>query len=138
MKLIFLDIDGVINVLGHVQQRAIKELNRIVMETGAFIVVSSTWRHDSEVFGTLRSWGVIGTFLGKTPDLSRQNSRVIVGVERWQEIEEYLDFLQEQPRMVILDDDRDMGKYMGVLVQTDNRVGLTRKDADRAIRLLSR
>jgi predicted mannosyl-3-phosphoglycerate phosphatase (HAD superfamily) len=53
MKIIFLDIDGVLNnynTLGeglNWESNAVKILKRIIKETGAKVVLSSTWRRGS-------------------------------------------------------------------------------------------
>lgn len=94
MKIIFLDIDGVLNSNDwyvyrrdnvpmdsvHAQYpfyeldpRAVKNLNRLINETGAKVVISSTWRLGrtiSELQELLDSVGFIGEIVGITPHLS--------------------------------------------------------------------
>jgi hypothetical protein len=129
MKLIFLDFDGVVNTrlydskkdkIGYFHpedeavnnKNAIGFLNLLVKETGAKVVVSSTWRR-GETVETLSEWlcnsGFEGEVIGKTP---RMDSYC-----RGAEIEEYLLRLNDVESYVILDDDSDMLKH-----QMDNFV----------------
>lgn len=94
MKIVFLDIDGVINTdnshhspgsyatfpgsmqiyLQPLDPKAIGNLNRITETTGAKIVISSTWREPFVRYGQfdllekyLRAQGVLGEIIGYTP-----------------------------------------------------------------------
>jgi hypothetical protein len=69
VKVIFLDVDGVLN--GHESQwRVIPEcvrlLNEIVERTGAKLVLSSSWRLLSDWEPAVREYGVTGEFVGVT------------------------------------------------------------------------
>lgn len=109
MKIIFLDIDGVLNLVpqGRDEYGAIfhthfvTNLEKIISETGADIVISSTWRMGNGLDGMQKMWqkrGLPGTVIGVTP---------IMNTIRGEEIAEYL---RENPvdNYVILDDDSDM------------------------------
>lgn len=151
MRVVFLDFDGVLNsqkffeaqystlgraaTLGTPEQldpSAIALVNDILAETGAVVVISSTWR----MFGVekcvamLREVGLAGEVVGATPRLDGY---------RGAEIEHWLT-LNAPPRgiaaFVILDDDSDMEPHMAKLVQTDHMVGLTHADARRAVAML--
>lgn len=136
MRLVFLDIDGVLRVGVETKQSCVDELNRLLWTTGAKVVVSSTWRRDPNIFKILTEWGVLNQFVGVTPDLSMNRNGFVVGVERWKEIEAFLDsFSEKNNQIVILDDDKDMGKYLNRLVQTDPYQGITRENADDAIHI---
>lgn len=147
MKILFLDIDGVLvnrasyslpgsgsasRSIAHPD--CVKALNRILTETGAFIVISSVWRRDG-VMGMrehLNRWNVTPRrIIGCTPF---SGDRV-----RGDEIQAWLDSYRREviESFVILDDDSDMKHLMHRLVKTDGIVGLTEADADRAIALLS-
>jgi len=86
-KLIFLDVDGVLNSLiwmermndagknkdgfffENVDVEAVARLNRIVEATGAAVVVSSTWRigrSAKELQALLDAHGFVGNVIGKT------------------------------------------------------------------------
>lgn len=122
MKIIFLDVDGVLNYSrmdkddhirtdgGLVSRRCVKLLNQITDRTGAKLVVSSVWRFDGEkIYETLRSAGVTGEFVGLTP---RGCNCCLRGNEiyRWIKDNEQLIGCKyyDYKSFVILDDDSDM------------------------------
>jgi hypothetical protein len=142
MRVIFLDIDGVLNNVatkfGRVfDGECVRWLNRITDRTGAVIVVSSTWRHAGirKMREILRGNGVTGRVIGLTPDLSRKGI-VHVAVARAQEIQRWFELTPGIEAFVILDDDTDMEHLACRHVQTASMVGLTEQDAVRAIKLL--
>ena len=57
MKIIFLDIDGVLNYMGSnlIDESCLKQLRRVAVETGAKIVLISTWKQflDDEILKEL-------------------------------------------------------------------------------------
>jgi len=159
MKVVFLDIDGVLNSLNFVRDfdnrcaeagevlgfqhqidhQAVLRLNRILINTRAVVVVSSSWRRIvdlDELIRILRNYGFEGTIVGTTPDLSHLD-RADRPIWRGDEIAHWL---EHSPRavqsFVILDDNNDMGELSHRLVLTDDRVGLTDEDALRAMALL--
>lgn len=160
MKVIFLDIDGVLNVIpqGHdayggiFHPEFVDNLERIINETGAKIVISSSWRH-SGLQKILNMWkfrNLPGEVIGVTPDLYRrvdfEGERKMV---RGDEIQAILDQQPEITNYVILDDDDDMlSGQIGNFVQTSNNInhpdcidigyGLTNECTNRAIRILNR
>lgn len=151
MKVIFLDIDGVLVNLpalqagrvddGHCRAapECVRWLNWITDQTGARIIVSSNWRkfHTLPALRTrLHSWGVTAPILGATPDLSEKRA-VYVAVPRGLEIEAALRARPQIERFAILDDDADMTGLKGQLVQTRYETGLTEADARRCVELLA-
>ena len=156
MKIIFLDIDGVLNNADdsdfHVHKggsycyspKCVENLNLILGTTDAKIVVSSTWRLGQSVEQlqcTILDMGIRGEVVGKTGSLSH-----IPGVLRGNEIlawikgnskqlgQEYYDFNS----YVILDDDSDMLLWQkDNFVKTDGYVGLTLDNAQTAIAILN-
>lgn len=128
-KLIFLDLDGVLNnsamqisrevweqvndIQTHRYDRLssvnIKSLNDLTDKTGAKIVISSTWRmlYDlDELQDTLYSAGVRGEIIGVTPILGADTIR---GNEIYRYIKDnYCWEVEQKLRYVILDDDSDM------------------------------
>jgi hypothetical protein len=159
MKVIFLDIDGVLNVIpqGHdafggiFHSDFVDNLKRIIDETDAKIVISSSWRH-SGLQKMLDMWefrNLPGEVIGVTPDLYRfldfEGERTMV---RGDEIQAVLNIHPEITHYVILDDDTDMLKHqLGNFVQTSNNInhpdcidigyGLTKECTNKAIRILN-
>jgi len=160
MQIIFLDIDGVLVNAVSLRSRSPHEhsnadpscvaaLNRIVAETGAGIVVSSSWRIGQEL-ADMREvinlhFGVNGNVLGMTPRLTAKKisagprGQLEVSAERGDEIDCWLRSAHPWPveSFVILDDEDDMGALKSHLVQTNFTGGLTMQHADRAIEILA-
>lgn len=162
--IVFLDIDGVLNsweylkgrddnkidtedtfnwYLSDISPKNVDIFNRIIIETKADIVISSSWRHSRGdlVIDVLKEAGVLGKIVGFTPSL-----RCVRGQEILQWIEDFwqkfddnnnyrpLDFT----KYVILDDDSDMLLWQkDNFVQTNNEVGITEEDVEKAIRILT-
>lgn len=150
MKVIFLDIDGVMNTSasfadakrrGYIpfgadgwDERAVKALKKILAKTNALIVISSTWRISHEqpelsrafTMYNLPPWFDVTTFI----TLSRF---------RGKEIKAWLEKHPEVKSYVILDNDSDMlAEQMPFFVQTNFRGdGLTEELADKAIAILN-
>src|SRR5579859_944750 len=142
MKIVFLDIDGVLNneatKFGRKFDRpCVRWLNYITTASGAQIVVSSTWRGMGlmEIRAVLSENGVTGKVHSLTPDLSRRG-KVYVSVERGLEIQAWLDKHPRVEYFVILDDDADMAHLVDRLVQTKSLAGLTEWDARLALDIL--
>ena len=150
MKIIFLDFDGpIIPLQSHTTRRplerkawpdAVAALNRITDTTGAKIVVSSNWRMDKilDMRKLLTGWGVTGEVIGMTPVRFQQVDKVWTSAPRGREIGAYLKGRKDVESFVILDDDNDMERYEPYLIQTPFETGLTEKDADLAIDMLTR
>jgi hypothetical protein len=137
MKLIFLDIDGVLNhqlfyekyykdgknntgvehPLDDLDPSRIEFLNQLIADTDAKVVISSTWRryHTVEQLqGYLEARGFKGEIIGLTPVLnigghSPGKDSYTPSIPRGVEIYCYLKDNQEENRSyIILDDDSDM------------------------------
>lgn len=120
----------------------VAELARILLETGASVVVSSAWRHGgylnqgSRLHDELAEKGedgalVLSRIIGITPDLWREPGNI-----RGNEIQRWIDEHEYTGAFVIVDDDSDMGHLAPYLVQTSFETGLTREIADEIIRRL--
>lgn len=141
MKIIFLDIDGVLNSEEYVRSErfknkgglididseAVKILDRILDETGAKIVLSSTWRLDKGSRDKVRS--DVGEFIDVTP--------VSVNRIRGNEVNLWLKDRDDVERYAILDDDSDFHDYQP-LFKTTFKLGLTDKIADEVIEYLNK
>lgn len=144
MKIIFLDVDGVLinrascrSGFGKVDADCVALLNQLLEKSEAKIVVSSCWRIGKtviEVRDLLNGWGVTP---GKILDVTPLNW----DWERGQEIGWWLDqrvkLRGDVESFVIIDDDRDMGDLLPRLVHTKFEPGLTRADVDAALELLN-
>ena len=152
MKIIFLDVDGVLNTsrtqrrlacsneFTFVDTRKVLRLRDIVERTGAKLVLSSTWR------------------LGAMPDafyLEREALRELAAefrrvrcplwfdvtpylprAKRWQEINAWL-MNHDTDDFIILDDVRvELNPFEDKLVLTDPREGLTKERAELAVQML--
>lgn len=147
-KILFLDIDGVLNTdrqqwycqmnsiapvdkFGYAfDSKAVENLATILEETGAEIVISSSWKFLG--LQTLQiMWkdrNMLGTILDITPD----------GDNKGLKIDEWL--LKHEGQVsgyAIIDDENDMQpEQQGHFVQTNPQFGITLKDAERVITIL--
>ena len=141
MKIIFLDVDGVLNSLqdgNSVRLRTdshLKLLKQIVDATGAKIVLSSSWRIGptkarNNLLKRLEEYGL--QIMDSTPVLSGASSRGDE-IRQWLTESKY-----EIESFVILDIEDDMGEFTAKnLVQTNTAVGLQEKDASKCISMLN-
>lgn len=161
MKVIFLDIDGVLNSQAWAQfghgptedgtcstetlkwdPQAIANLRAIVDETRASIVISSSWRGygKNAVETWKRMFACYGwsdaPVIGETPDLNRFEGGVFVSRIRGDEVAAWLKNHPEVTDYVCIDDGADFRPEQQ-LVATDHRWGLTGLEARQAIRLLT-
>ena len=159
-KYIFLDIDGVLNSndyfssLKHMKRInkllemgfnssvfhgvssidpvAVKNLNKLVKDTGAKIVVSSTWRFSPDLSEIFKISGIEAPIFSITPS---SRSRI-----RGEEIQAWLDKKAESPyKYVILDDDSDMLRdQLPYFIQVDRMArGLSENDVKLATKILN-
>lgn len=160
MKVIFLDIDGVLNVYpqGHDKHGAIfhshfvDNLKRIIDETGAKIVISSTWRM-AGLPGMIEMWedrnlpgeviGITPNFMWKTGSTLQRGKEIDAWIEEWEVNNSKL------KSYVIIDDDSDMEPHQlnnfiltaGNTNHTDfvdgGGYGLTKECTEWAIKILN-
>jgi hypothetical protein len=149
-KIIYLDIDGVLNsddfakfcleeegynpfIEDELDPRAIKNLKYIIDETGAKIILSSSWRWESDardaVHKQLKMFNL--DFIDTTTmEIGRCKSRTM-------EIEAHLQDHPEIKNYVILDDDEIESPLNERHVKTTFKFGLTREKAEQAINILN-
>ena len=162
-RIIFLDIDGVFNSNKYFKSKfylestadltdaqvmleqqwhmidpdAVLLFNRLVTESKAQVVLSSTWRASHtpvEMTKILRGRGATFEVTASTPKLF---GKISARIPRGKEIKAYLKKLPKQPEsFVIIDDLSDMLDVKDRLIQTDAKVGLTELDVERALRML--
>lgn len=147
MKIVFLDMDGVLNTyatfespttIGMVNPALAVRLNKLLMFTNARLVISSTWRnviHNGHysLYGfahMLQTHGILSAnVIGATGEHMDA---------RGDEIREWL--RQQSPRptnYVILDDDSSgMDFFEDKFIKIDSRQGLQDEHVDRAIAML--
>jgi hypothetical protein len=144
MKVLFLDVDGVLNSKAwmirsprasfmELDPAAIARVQRIVAQTGAKVVLSSTWRLMDELVVSLLRAGV--PVFSKTPDLARKGGGLL---PRSREIAAWLLEHPEVTKYAIVDDDVDAG--YGALapsfVHTDARYGLLDSEVEKIVAIL--
>ena len=159
ITLIALDIDGVLNSVAHFVRRGHRDfptrdenylsdfdpdacavLQEVCQQTGAELVISSTWRilHPlQEIRSYLKRRGVTAKVIGATPDVSlhkvpdleENRSQWELGLEIQLWLQTYIPPEQlSDVRLCVLDDDGDMGDVRGVWVKANNKVGLVREN----------
>ena len=135
VKIIFLDIDGVLNLWISRKRRmlsaeAIRHLNRLVAETGATIVISSSWRKVCNVPEILVRGGVAAQF---HDDWATDTN----GPDRSAEITRWLE-AHDNPPYVVLDDwPTEMRQHTERFVRINYKCGLRSTDVDAAIQKLN-
>lgn len=147
MKILFLDIDGVIlsgralwatNDHTHLEAEAIKMLNEVCERTGALVVVSSTWRRDARCRSRLLDAGFTGRFHRdwRTP-LPHEVAAKWRSRNRGGEIADWLSRHREVSRYAIIDDDSDMlPKQKRAFVQTVFADGITAAHVEQLVAIL--
>ena len=123
MKVIFLDIDGVLNSRKTlnarkfpyaIDQELLTRLLQLLEQTGASVVLSSTWRYDPAGIFSAKHHGV--PFIDITPDMPDE--------PRCKEILEWLRHHPEVTRFIVIDDEDDELDELP-LFQPSSRTGLT-------------
>ena len=138
MKIIFLDVDGVLNSVQDRFSWTIESdkhlilLACIVRRTDAKIVVSSSWRNCG-LLDTLKKR--LNDFSMSVFDITGYNKNGIRGLE----IKEWLDNHNNIESFVILDDEVfDIKEHFpNNFVQTSMKVGLQKEDVEKCIAILS-
>jgi hypothetical protein len=127
MKIIFLDIDGVLNCRKTpnprklpyvVDPKLLRRFKRLLERTGAKVVLSSTWRYDPAGLFSARHWGI--PFIDVTPDMPKR--------PRCSEILAWLKAHPKVKRYAVIDDEDDELDELP-LFQPSAATGLTQKIA---------
>ena len=148
MKVIFLDIDGVLNsddyidiaknvqgIERHIDIDKVKLLKKAIDETGAKTVLTSSWRNSKDI-GTLRE--LLAIYFDVTP---------FINWERGLEIKQWLSTHKGVEDYIILDDeiydsfDKEMLRHLVKVSDANGRglgEGLTQKDIDTIIKRFGR
>ncbi len=153
MKILFLDIDGVLNNQTHFQNKQIdtsrfdktnvSALNKIVEETNAKVVISSTWRvlySLEELKEIFKEEGVKADIMGYTESL--HNVETFEMASRGFEISEWIrknqnSFKNGIENYAIIDDEDDfLDSQKEHFFPTDGTIGLTENNASKIIEFL--
>ena len=128
MKVVFLDIDGVLNCSKTpnprnlpyvVDELLLARFRDLLRRTGASVVLSSTWRYDPAGLFAAKHYGI--PFIDVTPDLPQE--------PRCKEVLEWLRTHPDVSRYAVIDDEDDELDELP-LFQPSRRTGLTDKIAD--------
>jgi hypothetical protein len=157
MKIIFLDIDGVLNSRQYITHMSdlfddpkhqidpacVVRLNTITDTVGANIVVSSTWRKAFHSVYQLQeciaSYGITGKVVGMTPDfVAQQPSGLYVAYgHRGGEITAWMNDNLGVDNYIVIDDESVMG-HGDRLIKTQFDTGLLDSHVEIAITMLGR
>lgn len=179
MKVLFLDMDGVLNSNAYfrspsyaesramramgddesygdewtsmVDNDLVKILNRVIRETGAKVVISSSWRYHrnpDEMQDILDRCGFKGEVIGRTPraleidpsSVGAPPMRMSQLYDRGYEILQWLvqnSHLNVADNFAIVDDQWEMTPVKDHFVRTSMACGITEEDADRLIAILN-
>lgn len=162
MKIVFLDIDGVLNhehfykekhgkrseestinyPYSEIDPKSVERLNILCKETGAKVVISSTWRRSGLEYckDVLEFHGFTGDIIDITPsgrgEMTLRGNEILQWVKDNQELlgESYYNFTE----YVILDDDSDMLYWQrNNFLLIDRFVGLTMGNVFQAKKILN-
>jgi len=151
MKVIFLDVDGVLSSMGPrgLCSQRLDMFAALVKATGALVVLSSMWRHPhcrEQLMRLRRELYKRGVELfDSTPVLNELigTGLLVKGTQRGDEIQTWLNQYRRGPEkveaFVILDDDPndEMGRLKPHLVKCDGYKGLTQIECDEIKKRLS-
>lgn len=146
MKIIALDIDGVLNredgnhSSDHIDVDMVASLNKVIKATGVKVVITSTWRASmskDDIQSHLNKFGFIGDIIGMTDDNAKS---------RFAQISDWMDDNGADDFVILDDIDVFKGlRHIGAFVrmannhffQTDKLVGLTDDIANKMIARLN-
>ena len=136
MKIIFLDIDGVLNSINDKFSQTLETqshlslLGELVKKTNAKIVLSSSWRGIPSLRKLVENKmkEINAEIIGATRSLPGTRGSEIKDWMKDKDIESF----------VILDDDKDMDEMTKTnLVLTDSNKGLQKEDIEKALKILN-
>lgn len=151
MKIIFLDVDGVLNSKRKLievynktnkahsgysypfDDNCLKNLKLLIEFTNASIVITSTWKNTKEglniLLDILSKYNLDKNIVGYTKNLNSNRELEIIS---------YLNDLNEELDFIILDDDSNFEKLLPYLIKTNNEVGLIYDNVLESIELFNK
>lgn len=161
MKVIFLDIDGVLNTERYVIEQykktgkphsthhsefdpiCMENLKDFIKQTDAYIVISSSWRlgnHKTDkgwktLINRFNTYGLLDRIIGCTPCLDDQYKDMCC---RGHEIQKWLDDNKNIDNFVIIDDDRDMFHLISKLAKCNFKDGFSDKVKQKALEIINK
>jgi hypothetical protein len=141
MKIVFLDFDGVLNTLlphenhGPFSKAACSHVNTLLHKVPDLrIVISSAWRHHGIDYcrKALQEHGIDPIRVIDTTPLNEEIGRF----DRNKEIKTWLEAHPEIVHFVILDDYFSMPSFRNKFVKTNQYVGFTEADLQKALEIL--
>lgn len=141
MKVIFLDVDGVLNSIPTIRRFGpdfidpvlVTLIAWIVRETGAEIVLSSSWRLDAKDTELVKS--ALAAEKLSIIDVTPHHSAPMKWIPRSQEIMEWIEKCGKVEKFAIIDDDNS-AEIFGNFFQTDENRGITVDIAEKVINFL--
>lgn len=132
MQVIFLDIDGVLNLGGAfrpgiLERHLVARLNELAAIPHVRVVVTSLWRirfEPDELEIIFRASGYTGPRL-EALDVAEDR---VQGILAWVQ--------ENHPDQFLILDDRDLGGFGPEFIRVDNSLGLSDDDVTRALRIL--
>jgi hypothetical protein len=143
MKVLFLDVDGVLNHgIGEVMPCKCTLVQQILIDAKCSLVISSSWRKHPHMLDD-HLWRYLGqsakdSCIGMTPVLDRHlPCGLWAGATRGHEIAAWLKHHKDVTRFAILDDDSNVGDLTPHLFLTNSLVGVTHEIAQQVIQHLN-
>lgn len=136
MRIIFLDFDGVITTelsKFKIDPKRIILLNKLILRTGAKVVVSSLWRYRPTPIVALQLDLSLYGFIGEIIDVTNMNHE-----DRGKEIDDWVDTHEVDSYVVFDDLDYDILPYKCAqfLVKTNSKYGLRKEHINTAQKIL--
>ena len=142
MKVIFLDIDGVLTTdrtqYKSADPECMARLNTLVETTGAKVVLTSTRRFDKGIRELLRSWGARFEIWGFTQSKEEQEYGFLLSGKKIEEIYDWVIHSKEPVTQFVIIDDESYGNNSpgSVYIRTNMIYGFQDHDYKKALEML--
>jgi len=148
MKVVFLDIDGVLNIMsasyyshrreydGHkIEFHLLKRLEFLIERTGAMIVISSSWRNEDFVdyINNHHNFRYLDNIIGRTPrDKHARGDQIADWLVTHPEVKDYI-ILEDEISDVVINDELESAR----IVEVDMNEGLSHENVMYAVKKLN-